>query len=311
MTVGATLAEIRDRIETLADVGGAYYVVCGRTGHRPVPVADKWFADRAAARRAASAATEYRAALRRYDPTVAHYDLVVCQAHGRSTTEPGHACHGSGAARRTLSSPVVTEATGTEAGRGRLVEWCHRLAAATFESLSDRGHRAIERTTMEQYTELAEAVPTPDGLCVCLLERMAVTLSQRLDRVEQTAVLARTADRLGPPEDTGNPVAAAFTELHDHGVVGDFSPPDPSDGPEAPGTRPSVSGVRFSEYALSPREGRLPVLPIVVGLFRRSPDRPPRSLRVEAAGAAWRVEVGFGTHGDPTDLLHAPIHSHA
>ena len=49
MTVGVTLVGIRDRIEDLTDVDGAYYVVCGRTGHRPVPVADKRFGDRAAA----------------------------------------------------------------------------------------------------------------------------------------------------------------------------------------------------------------------------------------------------------------------
>jgi hypothetical protein len=36
--VGRTLREIRGELESLADDGGRYYVRCGRTGERPVPV---------------------------------------------------------------------------------------------------------------------------------------------------------------------------------------------------------------------------------------------------------------------------------
>ena len=309
MTVGVTLVGIRGRIEEFADEDGAYYVVCGRTGHRPVPVADKRFRDRAAARRAANAATEYRAALRRDDPKVPHYDIIVCQARERPTTEPGHACPRPTDARRSLSYPVVTGTNGDrDGGRDRLVERCHRVAAATFESLSDCGHRAVERATMERYTELAEALPTPDGLCLCLLESMAVTLSERLDGAEQAAVLARAADRLGPHDDTEDPVSEAFAGLLECGVVGGFTPTRSTGASGAP---PNAAGVRFSEYALSPRDGRLPVLPIVVDLFRRSPDRPPRRVRVEPVGEGWRIEVGFGERDDPKGLLNAPIRSPA
>ena len=304
MTVGVTLVEIRERIEELARDGGPYYVVCGRTGHRPVPVTDKRFGDRSAARRAASAATEYRAALRRYDPKVPHYDLIVCQSDDGPTREPGHACPGPEGAQRSLSYPVVAGATGGDAGRDRLVERCHRVAAATFESLSDCGFRAVERATMERYAELAETLPTPDGLCVCLLESMAVTLAERLDGAAQATVLARAAERLEPRRGDGEPVTAAFADLRDCGVVGDFTPPE---SVEEAGT----AGVRFSEYALSPRNGRLPVLPIVVDLFGRLPARPPRRARVEPVAEGWRLEVAFGDRDEPDGLLNAPIRSPA
>jgi hypothetical protein len=306
MTVGVTLIGIRGRIEDLADADGAYYVVCGRTGHRPVPVADKRFETRAAARRAASAATEYRAALRRYDPKVPQYDLIVCQACDRTVTEPGHSCPGSTGVQRSLSHPVVTGVAGE--GRDRLVERCHRVAAATFESLSDCGHQSVERATMERYTELAEALPTPDGLCLCLLETMAATLSERLDGAEQAAVLARAADRLGPHEDGRKPVAAAFTDLRECGVLGGFSAPA---SPGRSGARPEVTSVRFSDYALSARDDRLPVLPIVVDLFGRVPDRPPRRAWVDPVAEGWRLEVAFGESDDPDGLLNAPIRSPA
>ncbi|MFC7194060.1 hypothetical protein ACFQL4_04340 [Halosimplex aquaticum] len=37
--IGTTLTDIRERIEALATEDGSYYVVCGRTGERPVPAA--------------------------------------------------------------------------------------------------------------------------------------------------------------------------------------------------------------------------------------------------------------------------------
>jgi len=79
----ATLAELRSRVEALASDDGEYYLVCGRTGERPVPVAELRFDDRVAAREAARAAKRYRNALRRYDPRVPRYDLIACQAPER------------------------------------------------------------------------------------------------------------------------------------------------------------------------------------------------------------------------------------
>lgn len=90
-----TLSMIRDRIETLASATGEYYVVCGRTGERPVPVSGLRFADRATAREAAQTATAYRALLRQFDPKAPVYDFVVCQDTGRQFHT-----------NRTVSAPV-------------------------------------------------------------------------------------------------------------------------------------------------------------------------------------------------------------
>ncbi|PSQ14644.1 hypothetical protein BRD02_08830 [Halobacteriales archaeon QS_8_69_73] len=75
----STLTGIRDRIEALASADGRYYVACARTGDRPVPAAGHRFPDRAAARTAARLTEWYRARLRRYDPQLPSYDLIVCQ----------------------------------------------------------------------------------------------------------------------------------------------------------------------------------------------------------------------------------------
>jgi|AntDeeMetagen134_2_1112570.scaffolds.fasta_scaffold16614_1 hypothetical protein len=74
-----TLNAIRGRIESLATPTGNYYVVCGRTGHQPVPVDGTWFPDRETAAEAAQTATAYRTVLRKYDPQTPVHDFVVCQ----------------------------------------------------------------------------------------------------------------------------------------------------------------------------------------------------------------------------------------
>ncbi len=81
-----TLTDIRDRIAALASADGRYYVACARTGDRPVPAASHRFPDRAAARAAARLTGRYRATLRRYDPQVPLYDLIVRQRPGTAAT---------------------------------------------------------------------------------------------------------------------------------------------------------------------------------------------------------------------------------
>lgn len=78
--VEAPLLDTREYVEGLAVPDGDFYVVCGRTGSRPVPTAGLRFPDRETAREAARATEHYRAALRRYDPDVPHYDPIVCEA---------------------------------------------------------------------------------------------------------------------------------------------------------------------------------------------------------------------------------------
>jgi hypothetical protein len=161
---------------------------------------------------------------------------------------------------------------------------------------------------MDRYTEVAESLPTPDGLCVCLLESMAETLSDRLDGAEQATVLARAADRLQPRTSDRGPVTAAFAGLRDCGVVGEFSPT--TDDSVGQPTAQAV-GVRFSGYVLSPRRGRLPVLPIVVALFGRLPERPPRRVWIKPDDDGWRLGVAFVRDADPGELVNAPIRAPA
>ena len=302
-----TLAGLRQRIDDLATDTGAYYVACGRTGDRPIPVTDKRFRDRTTARRAADAAEQYRAALRRYDPQVPRYDFIVRQASGPSATAPGHTCPDPPDARWVLSDPVLTDAVG-EASRDQVIERCHRVAAATFEALSDCGYREVERAVMDRYAAVAESLPTPDGLCLCLLESVAETLSDRLNGAEQATVLARAADRLQPRASNGGPVTAAFAGLQDCGVVGEFSPMTDHSVRQLSA---QVAAVRFSGYVLSPRRGRLPVLPIVVDLFGRLPERPPRRVWIEPDDDGWWLGVAFVRDIDPEGLVNAPIRSPA
>jgi len=56
--IGTTLVDIRDHIEALAGADGEYYVACGRTGDRPVPISGLRFEGRATAQSAARAAEQ-------------------------------------------------------------------------------------------------------------------------------------------------------------------------------------------------------------------------------------------------------------
>lgn len=84
-----TLSARRERIDALATATGEYYVVCGRTGQRPVPVDGVWFPDKETATEAARIACAYRSLLRKYDPQTPVHDFVVCQrADDRWTQTP-------------------------------------------------------------------------------------------------------------------------------------------------------------------------------------------------------------------------------
>lgn len=84
--VGPTLVEVRERIESLATAGGAYCLVCARTGERPVPAEGLRFPDPETARTAARSTEEYRSLLRRYDSRLPRRDVIVARASRR---EPG------------------------------------------------------------------------------------------------------------------------------------------------------------------------------------------------------------------------------
>ncbi|RAW45693.1 hypothetical protein DQW50_08080 [Halorubrum sp. 48-1-W] len=341
--IGTTLEEVRDHIERLATAEGDYYLVCARYGDRPVPAAGLRFEDRSTGRAAVRATEQYRAALRRYDPAVPRYDVIVCQLCDRPgrSVDPTPRPEGSRTRRTdghvvdeerwTLSEPVIN-GRGRRNERRRLVEFCHRIAAAVFEALSEAGWRDVETAVLDRYFELAESVPDPDDLCLCLLEGMAAELADRLAAGDQLDVLSRAADRLGDPSidafddtdggaarlddapgaddgDTATRFSGTLGDLHKHGLLEGFTHDSAvsEDAVLGAGIDSFVESARITGYALSPRNGALPVLPIVVEFLRRSPERRSIGVRVESTDGGWTVRVAFD--GDPRGLAVSPIDS--
>jgi len=188
--VGRTLVEIRERLESLADPTGPYYLVCARTGERPFPADGLRFLDRETAVEAADAADAYRAALRRWDDRLPHRDLVVCE------------------------DPYAPPAPG-------LVDFCHEVAGAVFEALSARGRSGIEDAVMEEYLGAAERIEDRDRLCLLLLGCVTEELAE-LSTDEQAAVLRETADRLSDPPSVADPVAGSLDRLARLALIDDY-----------------------------------------------------------------------------------------
>jgi hypothetical protein len=298
--IGTTLTELRDRIESLSSDSGRYYLRCGRTGDRPVPAESLYFESRAAARTAGRATVQYRETLRRYDPQVPYYDVIVCENHTTELPETGCPFHTEH--NWTLSDPVLDETT-PRAERRTLVEFCHRVAAAVFETLSNDDHDAIETAVMDTYFDLAEQTTDPNELCLGLLEGMATELALHLDPDEQADILARAASRLPPTGTADDPVAATLASLRRCGLLEEYIQSPPTD--HADGTRSTV--IRLSGYALSAQDGHLPVLPVVLDLYRRDPVQKPSDLLVETVEEGWRLTVEFASAGTTGALVRAPI----
>lgn len=298
--VGPTLIDIREHIEDLATDDGRYYVVCGRTGDRPVPAVGNRFPDRATARAAARATEQYRSALRRYDPQVPYYDLVVCEeVTGGARPHPDESTTGPGPDR--LTDPIVTDSP--TADRRDLVEFCHRVAGAVFETLSEAGYDDVETAVMDAYFDLAETVGDHDELCLCLLESMAAELDDRLGPAAQADVLADAAARLESPAGDAEPFEATFLALARRGFIESYShSPFPAES-----DTPADVVVQISGYALSARHGRLPVLPLTLELCRQHPGRPPQSVQVKAVDGCWQLTFGHAEATDPDGLVNAPI----
>lgn len=295
--IGPTLIDIREHIEGLATEDGQYYVVCGRTGDRPVPAAGSRFADRTTARVAARATEQYRSALRRYDPQVPYYDLIVCEempARPRESTDewsrPGRP--GSEASETPPRRP--------------LVEFCHRVAGAVFETLSEADHDAVEDAVMETYFAVAETVDDPDELCLCLLENVASEIDERLTPTEQAELLTDAADRLGPPDGETGPLAATLSALDHQGVIDGYTH-SPWVVDLDSGSQSAV--VRVSDYALSASNGRLPVLPITIELVRHRSELLPQSVRAVAVDDGWQLLFDPDGPGEPGGVVNAPIES--
>jgi hypothetical protein len=298
--IGTTLVGIREHIEALADPTGSYYVVCGRTGERPVPASGLRFQSRDRAREAARATGQYRDALRRYDPRTPHYDLIVVE-ESDADLDSGARPVGTGTEARTLSDTVLDGATPLDRHR---IEFCHRVTAAVFEALSEGAYEAVETAVMDRYVELAESVEDPDQLCLCLLGTLATALDDRLPPTEQAAVLSAAADHLPSAPHSDRPVTAALTVLERRGLLGEFECAPAGMDREA---RSRSVVVTLGEYALAPQSGRLPVLPVAVELYRQRVQWAPAALRVAEATEGWQLTVELGTAADPASLSTAPI----
>jgi hypothetical protein len=299
--IGATLVEIREYIESLSRPDGEYYLVCGRTGDRPVPATGKRFDRRTTAQSAAQATEQYRAALRRYDPQLPYYDVIVSQVGG-SVAASGQPSGGSPDRRGGQGDPNGESTAPLE--RRALVEFCHRTAASVFETLSESDDEAVGTAVMDTYFELAETVDDPDDLCLCLLESMANELDTRLTPGEQAAVVEAAASRLRPVDPSPRPVATALSSLRAHGLLGGYTQ-SPACVDLDGGRRSTV--VRVSGYALSPRNGRLPTLPIVLELHRRRPGWLPSTVRATETDDGWRLALELAREPDPSGLVSAPI----
>ncbi|MFW6435886.1 MAG: DUF7551 domain-containing protein [Halovenus sp.] len=297
--IGTTLTDIRDHIEELASEDGQYYIVCGRTRDRPVPADGLSFESRTVARAALRATEQYRAALRRYDPRVPYYDLIVCERAGPGAKRLAHREGDDW----ELTDPVVTTSA---PDRRTLVEFCHRVAAAVFEALSAGGYSTVESAVMDAYFELAETIAEPDELCLRLLESTATELGRHLAPREQASLLASAGSRLPPADAADRPVKESCDELQRSGLVGSYSYSPVSYDRER---RERLVVVDLLDYALSERDGRLPVLPFVLDLYRRDLDRTPSELLVEADGEDWRLTIEFSDSTAPAGLVWPQVRS--
>ncbi|WP_335999643.1 DUF7551 domain-containing protein [Halorientalis halophila] len=281
--VGETLTKIRARIEDLAVDGGSYWVVCGRTGVCPVPVAGKRFPDRGTAEQGAEAAAAYRAVLRRWDPRAPCYDFIACERTDGDTR---------------------TVAPATSGGEpGTLTGFCHDVAAAVFETLSAVGYADLESSIMDVYCETADAIDDPDELCLHLLRTLSFELGARLSDGQQAAVLRSAADDLAEPAGADRPLDATFGRLQRLDLVGEYA--IDRDGASA-GDRGSWT-VTISDYALAARSASLPTLPIAVDLLGRFPGTALSLSAVRRLdGESWRFDVTAGTDGPSRGLVRAP-----
>ncbi|WP_435178143.1 DUF7551 domain-containing protein [Halorussus sp. AFM4] len=279
--VGGTLRDLRERIADRHEDDGRFYVSCARTGERPVPVSGKRFPTRDAAVAAAELAAEYRAELRRYDPRLPHYDLVVSESPGADgPVDP---------------VPVVDRETESPTAS----DFCHDVAAAVFEALSALGETAVERGGMEAYLHSAESVTDPDELCLVLLSTMATEIDARLAPGRQAEVLRAAADRLGAAPDPGDPMDATLARFDGLSLVGDYAvaPTDERSAPPEAATADSASAgrswaVAVEGYAFERPDGRVPTLPLAVELYRRLPGETVAVSELRATGeTAWECVV--------------------
>jgi len=260
--IGTTLSDIRAHIESLACEAGPYYLVCARTGDRPVPADGLTFECRATARAAARATEHYRTALRRYDPQLPYHDVVVCERATDVWSHSGGACAHAGTEDRHRG--LTSDATAGRIANRSLIDFCHAVAGVVFETVAESSHAGLEDAMMDTYLAAAESIEDPDELCLRLLESMATELDARLDPSEQAALLRAAASRLPDAAAAGTPIDAALSALQSAALLETYVVRSLSTNPD-----PARSWeVTVGEYVLGNSSEEIVTLPIVVELFR-------------------------------------------
>lgn len=291
--VGTTLVDLREHVEALASPDGEYSLVCARTGDRPIPAAGLRFASRPTARAATQWTEQYRATLRRYDPQVPYYDVIVQESPtAPSANAAGE--EGSASASGTAARP--------------LIEFCHAVAGVVFETIAASEHDDIEDAIMETYFAVAETVEHPDDLCLRLLESIATELDDRLDPAAQADVLSAAASalRVDAPAGTdgdGDPLDGTLARLRTAGLFADYRIERCSADLDADSRSWEV---RIDEYALGKgvAGGRIVTLPIVVELLARLAACSIRITGAERVDgtATWQLTVATSTAENPCGL---------
>ncbi|EMA31326.1 DUF7551 domain-containing protein [Halobiforma nitratireducens] len=317
--VGTTLGDIRRYLESLSSETGRYHLVCARTGEQPVPAVGLVFDDRPTARAAVRATEQYRAALRRYDPSLPAYDVIARErplesaAATRADAEPSPFAEQRG-------RPVADRSAGRTAGDGRVergsrIDFCHAVAGAVFEAIADSPHDHLERAIMDAYFDLAERIEGTDELCLCLLESMAAELETALDPHSQQDLLLAAARRLptvaSRSDETGDALESTLARLVAVEFLQGYAVRSRAVDPDTGGRSWTVV---LDEYALGDPDptGAEPevvvTLPLSLELFRHCPTR---SLAVTDAGhvgserPAHRVTIST----EPTDRASGLVHA--
>ncbi|ELY96928.1 hypothetical protein C482_14809 [Natrialba chahannaoensis JCM 10990] len=309
--IGTTLGDIRKHLEALADETGPYYLRCGRTGERPVPAIGLRFDSRSTARAGARATEQYRAALRQYDPQLPQYDVIVCQDANTPTQLPDTLSDSrTPQPRRDGTTSNDTDTVGSMAGdwaaeSESLIDFCHAIAGAVFETIADSSHQSIERAIMDTYFEIAETIESPDELCLRLLESMAVELECRLTPAEQATVLLAAAKRLPSPSPPASdePLELALSRLQSTTLVSDYTLERRPD--EWHVWRNSWT-VTLDAYSLGQSETGVVTLPLVIELFRHRSSSDVSLSSATAVGdppSSWTFTLQTASGTAPSGLV--------
>lgn len=305
--IGTTLGDIRQHLEALAEETGRYYLVCGRTGEHPSPAIGLRFENRPTARAAARATEQYRAALRRYDPQLPRYDVIVCEETDSSTLSGSKTAstvptRGATASQTTPLPPSDDRSASEES----LVDFCHAIAGAVFETVAESSHQSVERAIMDTYLEIAETIETPDELCLRLLESMAIELERRLDPEAQAAILAAAAERLSSPPADDDPLEFALSRLQSVALFDSYTLE--RNALEKQVQTPSWT-VTLSAYPLGRAETGVVTLPLAIELFRHAPESSisiSRAEPIDGSSSTWELVVRTSTDERPSGLVSVP-----